>query len=49
MASAASAAPQVVATRPDGLRKLRACIGCKLIKTHAQFMTEFCDNWCVRG
>ena len=32
------------ARRPDTLRGLRACRGCRLIKTLAQFQAEFCDN-----
>ena len=32
------------ARRPNTLRGLRACRGCKLIKTLLQFQDEFCDN-----
>ena len=35
-----------VAARPDSLRKLRACKGCRLIKTYEQFQAQFCEN-CV--
>jgi len=32
------------AKRPDSLRALRACTGCKLVKSFAQFVESFCDN-----
>ena len=32
------------AKRPDSLRALRACTGCKLVKSFAQFVELFCDN-----
>ena len=38
------AAPSAYATRPDSLKKLRACLGCKLVKTETQFLLAACDN-----
>jgi len=38
------APPSAYATRPDSLKKLRACLGCKLIKTETQFLLAACDN-----
>lgn len=32
------------AERPDSLRQIRACKGCKLLKTASQFHASFCDN-----
>ncbi len=32
------------AQRPDGVRRLRACKSCKLIKTEEQFASYGCDN-----
>lgn len=32
------------ARRPDSLLSLRACIGCRLVKTLNQFQDDFCEN-----
>ena len=31
-------------TYPDGLKKLKACMDCHLVKTFSQFKSENCDN-----
>jgi hypothetical protein len=32
------------ASRPDSVKRLRACTSCKLIKTYDQFLSECCEN-----
>ena len=31
-------------SRPDSLKKLRACINCHLVKTEEQFIKDGCEN-----
>ena len=34
----------IYAQRPDSVKRLRACLGCKIIKTESQFLQFACDN-----
>ena len=31
-------------TIPNSMKRLRACIECKLVKTEGQFLADMCDN-----
>ena len=44
LGGASEVAPSLYAARPDSVKQLRACKGCKLIKTMVQFQTGACEN-----